>query len=177
MKIAELTLMENELYDKVIELYHHPQSQDTEKQLQDIFSAYRDIHKKYSELATDDIESLKRGLFIQWYALSEPNYLTGIGDLDEQAEIKIIQLLNERILNNNLDDELDWMLNYYLNWDWIFDRFKDYKGLEKIKGQQKEPIPNLMDNNLMRNRGQMGIYWNSINNKKKRPAANNGEHP
>ncbi|MDQ3534286.1 MAG: hypothetical protein M3421_01505 [Bacteroidota bacterium] len=71
-----------------------------------------------------DIEALKRGLFIQWYALAEPNYLTGIADVDEQAESKIIHLLSEVIINGNVDEELCWMLDYYPAWDWIFEGMK-----------------------------------------------------
>jgi hypothetical protein len=75
---------------------------------------------------------LKRGLFIQWYACTEPNYLTGIEQLDEEAEKNIINIVEEKIQNNSLDSELKWMLNYYADWDYVFDRFKNREGLAEL---------------------------------------------
>jgi hypothetical protein len=162
MKLTDLTYKDNELYSEVLDLINQKRSKKTEDKLQTIFFAYRKLHQLYADIADKNIEALKRGLFIQWYALAEPNYLTGIADLNEQAEIKIIQTLNEKIENNELDGELDWMLNYYLNWDWVFDRFNGYNGLDKAKMNKKDNLPDSIDYNSMDQRGQMGKYWNSL---------------
>ena len=86
MTLQELAYKEDNLYDKVIDLYHQSQTDQTNKQLQEIFREYKKIHQAYAELSNHDLEAFKRGLFIQWYALTEPNYVTGISDLDENTE-------------------------------------------------------------------------------------------
>ncbi|MCO4293077.1 hypothetical protein NF867_09395 [Solitalea sp. MAHUQ-68] len=163
MNLESLANKEIELYSMTIDLYHQPQSEENNERLKVIFKAYKEVHRNYANLSDIDNEALKRGLFIQWYAMTEPNYLTGIDALDEQAEHLIIESLNQRILNNDPDWELKWMLDYYTSWDWIFDKFKDYEGLRKaIKIRQANSLPTDIDNDNMNNRGQMGKYWNSL---------------
>src|SRR5690349_21682790 len=121
MALQELANKEDDLYIKVKELTHHPQTEDSHKKLQEIFLEYKKIHQAYASLSLRNIEALKRALFIQWYAIAEPSFLTGIADLDENAQTQILQKLNELIKANEIDDELIWMLNYYSNWEWIFE--------------------------------------------------------
>jgi hypothetical protein len=165
MTLQELANKEDELNNKVIDLYRQPQSDHTEDTLQDIFLEYRKIHEAYAELSLTNIEALKRGLFIQWYALAEPNYLTGIADLDENAENKVVQALNERIEASNADNELIWMINYYAHWDWIFERLASFNGFNNtIVNEQNNHLPDKIDRDEMAQRGQMGKYWNSLTN-------------
>src|SRR5688572_12185092 len=117
MTLQELADKEDSLYRKVVDFYQCSQSDQADEKLQDIFLEYKKIHQAYAELSLTDDEALKRGLFIQWYALAEPNYLTGIADLDENAENKIVQALNQRIDAGKADNEVTWMFNYYSNWD------------------------------------------------------------
>lgn len=72
MTLQDLAYKEMDLYSKTINLYHQPSSADADKKLSELFVAYKKIHQSYADLAFD-MEALKRGLFIQWYALSEPN--------------------------------------------------------------------------------------------------------
>lgn len=163
MTLQELANKEDELYNKVIDLYRQPQSDYTNEALQDIFHGYRKIHQAYAELSLTNNEALKRGLFIQWYALSEPNYLTGIADLDENAENKIIQDLDDRIESGNIDNELTWMLNYFANWEWIFERLTSFRGFNsKIVNEQNNHLPDKINKEEMAQRGQMGKYWSSL---------------
>lgn len=155
MTLTELTDKETELYSYVIDLYNGKEKDLT---LNQIHAEYKNIHNEYSKMSETDIESLKRGLFIQWYSMTEPNYLTGIAELDKNAETKIITELKKRIDQNKADNELKWMLNYYLDWNFVFDRFKNIAEFEKDKN-----ITDLTNKKLkMINRGQMGVYWNSI---------------
>ena len=165
MTIEQLAQTEKELHLIVLELDNKERSDESDEKLRNIFELYKDIHKQYSDLADKQDEALKRGLFIQWYCITEPPYLTGIGDLDDSAEIKIIKVLNDKIEKNNLDDELKWMLNYYLSpsWVFVFDRFKGYKGLDKaIKNHIEYNLPERIDRVSMETRGIMGKYWNSL---------------
>ena len=164
MTVDQLTLKENELYSIVMDLSHKGQSKETDEQLEVVYDLYKKVHKYYADMADKDDEALKRGLFIQWYAITEPGYLTGINSLDELAETKIIKVLNDKILSNTLDAELNWMLNYYVDWAYAFDRFKGYQGLDNaIKNCKEDGLPKAIDKISMHTRGQMGMYWSSLN--------------
>ena len=55
------------------------------------------------------------------------------------------------------------MLNYYKNWDYVFSKFAKYDFFyAKITSNEKIEMPKI-DKQKMENRGQMGIYWNSLN--------------
>ena len=159
MILTDLANKEKELYNLTIALYKEKGNSDSKGlTLDEIYAEYKNVHKEYAKTSGKDIESLKRGLFIQWYSMTEPNYLTGISELDENAELKIIAELKNRVDQNKTDNELNWMLNYYLEWDYVFERFKNIIDLRK-----KENVIDLTSKKLkMINRGQMGIYWNSI---------------
>lgn len=163
MILEELAYKEDKLCSKIISLYNKPQTEDSDKELEEIFVEYKSIHKKYAALASHNIEALKRGLFIQWYALIEPSYLTGIANLDERAENKILQAVNDIIKTDRVDLELVWMLNYYSNWEWVFERLEFYKGFDpNIVNEQNNKLPDSIDKEKMSLRGQMGKYWNSL---------------
>ena len=159
MTLTELADKEAELYSLVIELYDRKENMKGEYlNLNQIQAEYKKIHIEYAKMSETNIESLKRGLFIQWCAITEPDYLTGIAELDQNAEVKIITELKKRINQNNGDNELKSMLNYYLDWNHVFDRFKNIAEFEK-----DENTTDLTNGILkMVNRGQMGVYWNSI---------------
>ena len=163
MTLQELAYKEDGLCSKVVDLSRQPQTDKTIEKLREIFFEYRRIHEFYADLSSCHIEALKRGLFIQWYALTEPNFLTGIADLNEKAENKIVQVLNEIINADKIDNELRWMLNYYSNWDWTFERHKTFRGFDtKIVNEQNNQLPETIDRERMKLRGQMGKYWNSL---------------
>jgi hypothetical protein len=168
MNIEELAETEFHLLLATIDIYHQPLSAELDEKLNAIFASYQKVHQQYSDWANENDEALKRGLFIQWYALTEPNYLTGIGNLNENAQEQIIGIIEKKIQNNSLDDELKWMLNYYANWGWVFERFKKYDGLSHIIANRTENLfPHAIDRNEMKKRGQMGSYWNSLTRFKK----------
>ena len=163
MTIEELSHKEEGLFLKARELYRKEDSPDTIKSLSNIFIAYNEVHRAYAALSAYNIEALKRALFIQWFALSEPNYLTGISDLNEDIEAKVLENLSNLIETGNIDYELTWMLNYYASWDWIFDRIKSFKGFDKsVVNEQNNHLPETINREEMKERGQMGRYWNSL---------------
>jgi hypothetical protein len=168
MDNVDLANKENELYSIVLEA--HGTMEDKAMELRDkgVYDNYRQIHSSYADNSDKDLESLKRGLFIQWYAMSEPSCFTGINELDLNAEQKIINQIDRLITTDNLDYELNWMLKYYSTWDYVFERFKEFKGLQDwLKNQMGIELPSIVDRNEMQQRGQMGKYWNSLNRFKK----------
>jgi hypothetical protein len=161
--INELTRKENKLYLKVCSLNGTIEEKYKQVTNLGISNDYKIIHQKYAELSSDNIEALKRGLFISWFAVSEPSFLTGIDELDENAQEKIIKGINERIKNQTVDFELNWMLDYYKTWDYAFSKFAKYELFyAKIMSNKEIKMPKI-DKQKMENRGQMGIYWNSLN--------------
>jgi len=163
MTLQKLAYKENDLYSKVTALNHQVHTDKTDQKMQEIFGEYKKIHQTYADLSSEEIEALKRGLFIQWYALTEPNYLTGIKDLDRNAENRIIQSLNELIAAGRIDSELIWMLNYYSNWEWVFKKNNSFKSLDiAIVNEQNNQLPDTIEKEEMKLRGQMGKYWNLL---------------
>jgi len=158
-----LSNKENELYSIVLGV--QGTMEEKAKQLRDkgVYDKYKKIHSTYASNSDRDLESIKRGLFIQWYALCEPSCFTGINELELKSELKIIGHIDKLITNNNLDSELKWMLKYYSNWSYVFERFEEFNGLQNwIKNQIEIELPSTVDREQMQNRGQMGKYWSSI---------------
>ena len=61
------------------------------------------------------------------------------------------------------DYELEWMLDYYSNWDFVFERFDEFKYLQgRMTRADKVDLPEKIERNEMSKRGQMGYYWNSL---------------
>ena len=163
MNLDQLAQNEKDLCLAVAELYNQGQTEENNKKLGQVFLTYKYIHQQYAEMAEKDIEALKRALFIQWYALTEPNYLSGIDVLDKQAEIKVLFILNEKIGNNTIDPELSWMLNYFASWEYVFDRFLTLKNLKSfVENAKPDTLPDRIDRKKMEERGQMGQYWISL---------------
>ncbi|QKZ11223.1 hypothetical protein [Spirosoma sp. KUDC1026] len=129
-----------------------------------VFEAYKQVHSQYAALAQENSEALKRGLFLQWYALVEPPFLSGINDIDPQAETRLIDTLDDKISQDEVEPELYAMVSYYADWEFVFDRFAGCDNLQRlISGRlsYNRIIHQLKQSNLT-TRGQMGIYWQSI---------------
>jgi hypothetical protein len=108
------------------------------------------------------LEALKRALFIQWYAMSEPSCYTGIFDTDPDAQVKVFNRLDEMTKHAKLDFELCYMLSwYYKVTDWYFDRQKNIPYLKKFLNETPYETPCFRMSDFD-NRGQMARYWQSL---------------
>lgn len=125
--INDIAKEENKIYIKVLSLIGSIEEKNEQILKLGISEEYRNIHQKYAELSNRNIEALKRGLFLQWYVCIEPTFLTGIGDLNPDAQDKIIEETDKLLENKLVDEELNWMLNYYKNWNFAFEKFTKYK--------------------------------------------------
>jgi hypothetical protein len=103
MNLQDLANREIELYKIVTSLDGTMEEKTRQLEKNGVFERYKEIHKTYAELHKQDLEALKRGLFLTWYALVEPPCFTGIKDLDAEAENRIMHTL-ERRLRKNLTD-------------------------------------------------------------------------
>lgn len=177
MNLENLSNTELALLDQVRQVHGSMEDKPRMVDAIGIFDKYIDIHKRYAELANEDNEALKRALFIQWYAVSEPSGLTGIPggqgpfdgekELDKEAEEKVLHLINQKIEERQLDEELKWMLSYYGYWDYYFEQFNSIDNIIEYIKTQEYHAPDNIDLNKLENRGQLGVYWKSILENKK----------
>ena len=171
MNIELITIEENNLLNHIHQ-YKGDMNLIVEKMNKDkIFISYSNIHKSYVELSEkgNNLESLKRAIFIQWYSISEPSGFTGIGDLCETSQKKAITILDKLLLENRIDEEFILMLAHYENVNGLID-FNMFNA-SKILNNHLENLLKLDLNNqyskiAVENRGQLGNYWNSIINQK-----------
>jgi hypothetical protein len=56
------------------------------------------------------------------------------------------------------------MLNYYANWEFVFEKFNSHPAFIKFILNRKD-TELIFDKVDMSKRGQMGEYWNSLNRK------------
>jgi hypothetical protein len=135
---------------------------------------YQTIHNAYLALhnATDDevikVESLKRMVFLNWYYMAEPNLLTGITQLNEDTMFAAYQLVNDAIKAGKLDDEFTWMLAFYSTWGFVILEFSE-EGMpeltafaEQYRWTARQPPLKEQLGAVMENRGQMGKFWNAL---------------
>lgn len=130
-----------------------------------VSQAYATVHRNYVELAENgDLEALKRAVFLQWFAVVEPPFLTGLSDLDQGSVARAMAVVDRLCAAGALDDELAWMLPYYyLIAEWAFPpgeecpHFAAYCKTNEPKGLVQPPA-----STQLAGRGQMGDYWQSV---------------
>jgi hypothetical protein len=128
-----------------------------------VINKYQEIYLSYNKLYAESksLEALKRIIFIQWYAVSEPPIYSGINYLDKELQ-KINMLLIKTLIDEDLLDlEFKIMLfHYYIISDWYFDSYSDFSSISKFN---KEDMYMPLYATDFENRGQMGMYWQSLN--------------
>jgi hypothetical protein len=170
--IDSLSNQELELYNYTVSLQEMTDMDDIEKKLKEggIFRQYQRIHKSYLDLffstahEETKLEILKRLIFLNWYAIVEPPWLSGIQDLDRSTVFKSFSILNDYLTNNKIDKEFKWMLSYYSSWNFVMLPFSaSLNALTKFVKEVDTSILHVPKKELpkgtMDNRGQMGMYW------------------
>ena len=111
------------------------------------------------------LEVLKRLTFLNWIFMLEPDFFTGIIELDESTVFNSYEILDIYIRKDKLDDELTWMLKYYSAWEYIIynhseGRLDALTTFAKSADTSESGLPRRkLPKGTMDNRGQMGIYW------------------
>lgn len=131
-----------------------------------VFHRYSELFLSYLALAeppSSNVEALKRAVFLAWYELSEPTFLSGVGDVPEDARRRLVALLDS--LGVRLDDEFRWMLAWYFHLsDFAFPDLDSHPDLKVIL-RSEDPmgwIRHRHTSDRMRGRGLMGEYWISV---------------
>jgi hypothetical protein len=129
-----------------------------------IFNEYEKIHYEYTNLAihSSNIEALKRAVFIQWFEVAEPEFLSGIKQLDQESKVLVFDELQKIFLSKSIDEEFVWMLNCYYRIAPFFlvPRSRFRKVIKFLEGLSEWKPEKAADFSFL-NRGQMGLYWQS----------------
>lgn len=110
----------------------------------DVYLRYQLIYRAYVDLVfngydnQERMEALKRALFIQWYSVAEPAFMSGIiyigapidefAELDLHRELAILENVQNFILGQAFDSELHWMM------DWYYRIYDYYLTIESFPG-------------------------------------------
>jgi hypothetical protein len=163
MTLNELSNKELDILNRVEQVTGLIEDQIIELQKLGIFDEYKIVFNEYLLIHKEEPEALKRCLFLYWYVCCEPSCFTGMDDFDNDAIKSVLKTLDNRLSNSDIDYELDWMLDYYSNWGYIFEGFPGFKFIQKkMKAPKKTELPAKIDREAMSQRGQMGYYWNSL---------------
>jgi hypothetical protein len=163
MTLNELSDKELEILKRVEQVTGLMEDQNVELQNLGIFDEYKAIFNEYAQVHEEELEALKRCLFLYWYALCEPGCFTGISGFDIEVIKKVLRILDRKLSTSDTDYELEWMLKYYSNWDFVFEPFPDFINIhKKMKEPEKTELPETIDRESMSKRGQMGYYWNHL---------------
>jgi hypothetical protein len=160
MTLDELAKKEEHLLQRVRSIkggyQEYPSDYDS------IFNEYEKIHHEYTDLAilSSDIEALKRAVFIQWFLVSEPAFISGIKKLDQDSMVSALDELQKIILTGSIDEEFTWMLNCYcrITNDFLVPRSRYGKVISYLEGLP-DWKPERAAGFSFHNRGQMGEYW------------------
>ena len=128
-----------------------------------LYDEWRHIYSKYVKLAQEgELEALKRALFYAWYQLSEPCWLSGIGELPDSETSIVVNLLEETLGQGTKDDELEYMLPYYMTvCDYYLERFYPIPNIQSASAGDSDNARSKAksSNSGWSNRGQTGAYW------------------
>ncbi len=117
MTVDELAAREQELLNVVNRMVGTIEEKAAQLQQAGIFDAYLRVHQDYVRLLHDPQqgrEALKRALFLQWYAVSEPSAFTGLWELDQAAEEGVVQELDRLLSRSAVKVRRIWYLWGYV---------------------------------------------------------------
>lgn len=171
IRLAQLAAQELALRQRVEAATGTAREINQHLQEQGVFQEYRQIHQNYAALAgfkrarVIRNEALKRALFLSWYSEIEPASFTGLADLDEDITTELYGILNKILERGWMNEELEWMLRHYMQWEWVLLQYTENK-LQLLtrwaKGLQQLPVQ-LEEVQLpagsMAKRGLMGMYF------------------
>ena len=171
MTLSDLTAQEEHLMSRVALVTGQMEEKALQLKLGGVFVAYEQVHKEYVGLAEQagDLEALKRAIFLQWYAVSEPCCFTGLSELGEDVQKRALELLDQSVRRSQLDDEFRWMLAHYYNVsDYYLDRLEGFEALKEISRTTPGDLwlHAASPRSSLDGRGQMGAYWRSITSSK-----------
>ena len=126
---------------------------------------WRQILENYASLLDDSAqgpEALRRALFLAWYSINEPWEFTGLLDMPQDVERRVLYRVDKLLATGRIDPELRSMLRGY-GPGRPFDRYPELEALAgfmaNISGSHSPDAPL----GSMQDRGALGVYWQSRN--------------
>ena len=89
MNLENLANKELKIFQKVRELNGTMEEKFEQIKSLGIFDEYKSIFNQYAKAHKENLEALKRCLFLYWYSLTEPGYFTGIKEFDVELIKKV----------------------------------------------------------------------------------------
>lgn len=164
-QLQDLALAEEQLLERLRSLVGTLEARTAQLHALGVFTEYAAIHRAYCVLAEGgSLEALKRALFLQWLSRVEPPFLSGMLDLDHEAERRTGALVERLCASSSVDAELGWMLPYYSSIaDWALPPAEDCPQLAAFcEANASDDIGRCVANAELEGRGQLGDYWRSI---------------
>lgn len=164
-KLDNLTSREADLISHVNARVGLMEQKEVELREDGTTSAYRELMSDYLLLAASgSIEALKRAVFIGWYARSEPECFTGLGDITDAQFIQSQEIAAQWLDSCDADDEFAAMLGYCVR---VYDWFGGSSSADRLASQARQfvdlPGPwTSYDLAQFAMRGAMGDYFSSI---------------
>jgi len=161
MTLEELTALENEWLAKQPWHGYAEQRDELYKRI-GMYEAWQGIFREYVTLAREgNLEALKRAMFLCWYNVSEPGWLTGLMILDSELIGEVYGLVDDLACNGRLDAEFTWMLPYYYLIADFYLR-PEFGAVVKASRQNRDLWRQACLESSFDGRGQLGEYWASI---------------
>ena len=126
-----------------------------------IYEKWREIYSDYVALAQlGDLEALKRAIFYAWYQLAEPGWLSGISKLPDHETKIAVEILEQKLADGFIDEELKLMLPYYMTvCSYYLERFYPLPSIQKASELAKDIGKPILNKSQWNQRGKMGDYW------------------
>ena len=133
-----------------------------------VYADYSAVFGSYAQLISEDadgLEALKRATFLAWFAVVEPSFLTGIGDLPESTVRRVLETLDVHLRSEPVDAELRFMVPWYVSQSELaLLRVPGLRAIERLAEEASvdplEQIPH--GSSQFEGRGLMGAYWRAV---------------
>lgn len=168
MLLSELATLELDIRADVHSLSGTIEHKTQQLKSMGIFERYSDVHDQYVacfDSEPDKLEAFKRALFIQWFSVAEPPFLTRICELSADTSLVVIRQRDAYIQAARVsqESELLWMLAwYFIIADFAFISAKSTTQ-DWLRSNSSQPLPSPPPSRTtIEGRGQLSNYWISI---------------
>ena len=132
-----------------------------------IYRQYEQVARAYGDLAAGGVaEATKRLVFLWWYSVAEPSYLSGIGRFPDDLSKQTVAMLRS-VAAAGIDEEFKRMLAwYYTITDWYFEDLVPelVETFARFAATTRGPdgSTDLSVVDTASDRGQMGAYFRAM---------------
>jgi hypothetical protein len=135
---------------------------------EEIIERWQSIYKCYVAIAraggADAGEAFKRAMFIYWYEVAEPFFLTGILNLDANVSNDLLELLEVAMADGDAGELKEMIAWYYQTTDYRFDALPQGEKIKNYcsRGSNLKWLTSEAQRATYSTRGLMGQYFLSL---------------